>query len=62
MDPLAVVEEKLGSVDSWPSSVLTDIFCYEDPKVSVSRRVAVFLYGNGVIVRDAAELYKASRQ
>jgi len=26
MDTLAVVEEKLSSVDSWPSSVLTDMF------------------------------------
>ena len=45
MDPLAVVEEKLDSVDPWPSSVLTDMF-YKEPKVSVSRRVAAFLHGN----------------
>ena len=50
MDPLAVVEEKLGSFDSWPSSVLTDMF-YEEPKFSVSRRVAAYLYGNGMIAR-----------
>ena len=55
MDPLAVVEEKMGSVDMWQSSVLNDMF-YEEPKVRVSRRVAAFLYGNGVIVRDAAKL------
>ena len=60
MDTLAVVEVKLGSVDRWPSSVLTDMF-YEEPKVRVSRRVASFLYGNGVSGRDAAKLYKASR-
>ena len=34
---------------------------YEEPKVSVSRRVAAFLRGNGVNVRDAAKLYKASQ-
>ena len=34
---------------------------YEEPKVSVSRRVAAYLYGNGVSVRDAAKLYKASQ-
>jgi hypothetical protein len=60
MDPLAVVEDKLGSVDMWPSSVTTDMF-YKEPKVRVSRRVAAFLYGNGVSVRDAAKLYKASQ-
>jgi hypothetical protein len=46
MDPLAVVEDKLGSVDSWPSNLLTDMFC-EEHKVSVSKRVAAFVYGNG---------------
>ena len=60
MDPLAVVEEKLDSVDSWPSSVLTDMF-YEQPKVSVSKRVAGYMHGNGVSVGDAANLYKASQ-
>jgi hypothetical protein len=60
MDSPAVVEEKLGSVDTWPSSVLTDKF-YEEPKGSVGRKVAVFLYSNGVSVMDAAELYKTSQ-
>ena len=32
---------------------------YEEPKVSVSRRVAAFMYGNGVSVSGAARLYKA---
>ena len=54
MDPLAVVEEKLGSVDGWHSSVIMDMFC-EKPKVRVSRRVAEFMYGNGVSVSDAAK-------
>ena len=58
MDPLAVVEELLGSVDTWPSSVLIDMFCKE-PKVGVSRRVATFLHGNCVSAKDAAKLYKA---
>jgi hypothetical protein len=56
--PLAVVEEQLGSVESWPTSVIMDMF-HEELKVSVSRRVAAFMYGNGVSVSDAANLYKA---
>ena len=58
MDPLAVVEGELGSVDTWPSSLLSDVFCKE-PTVSVSRRVAAFLYGNGIVAKDAAKLYWA---
>ena len=34
---------------------------YEEPKVIVSGRVAVFMYGNGVSVMDATLLYKASQ-
>jgi len=59
IDPLAVVEEKLGSVDTWPSRVLIDTF-YEEPNVSVSRKIAAFLHGNGVSAKNAAKLYKAS--
>ena len=55
MDPLVVVEEKLSSVVTWPSSVLTYRF-YKEPKVTVSRRVAALLHGNCVSVRDAAIL------
>ena len=54
------MEEKLGSVDTWPSSVLTDKF-YEEPEVSDSRRVTAFLHGKIFNVRDAAKLYKVSQ-
>jgi ABC-type sulfate transport system permease subunit len=56
MDPLAVVEGELGSVDTWPSSLLTDMFCKEP---IVSRKVASFLHGNGINAKDAAKLYWA---
>ena len=61
MDPLAVVEEKMVSVDSWPSNVLTDKF-YKKPKVRFSNRVASFLYGNGVSVRDFAKFTRRPSQ
>ena len=54
------MEDKLDSVDSWPSSVLTYMF-YEEPNVKVSRRVDAFIYGNGFSVTVAANLYKASQ-
>ena len=58
MESLVVVEEQLGSVESWPTSVIMDMF-HEEPKISVSRRVAAFMYVNGVSLSDAARLYKA---
>ena len=60
MDPLAVVEEKLGNVDTWPSSVLTDMY-YEEHKVKVNRRVAEIIHGRDVSVKYTAKLYKVSQ-
>jgi hypothetical protein len=57
MDPLSVVEEELGSIESWPTSFITDMF-YGEVKVSVKSRVAAFMYGNGVNVSDLVKLYK----
>ena len=47
MDSLAVVVEKLGIADTWPSCVLTGMF-YEEPEVRFSKRVAAILYGTGL--------------
>ena len=33
IDPLAVVEEQLGNIETWPTSVITDMLsseCYEE--------------------------------
>jgi len=61
MFPLALVEEQLGSIESWPSRVIMDMFDCE-PTVLVSRRVAEFLYANGVNESDAVKLYRSSNQ
>ena len=47
MDPLAVVEAKLGIVDIWPSYVLRDMVLW-DPNSRVTKKVAAFMYENGV--------------
>ena len=60
MDPLAVVEEQLCSIGTWSTSVITDLFTRE-PAVSVTRRVAAFLYGIGIKLSEAVNLYKASK-
>ena len=59
IDPFAVVEEQLGSVDIWASSVLTIMFSGDEPNVRASRRFGAFMYGNGVGASDAWKLYMA---
>ena len=55
MHPLAVVEARLGSVDSWPSYVLRYMFLLEpDSRVT---KVAAFIYGNNVRRSDAVTCY-----
>ena len=51
MDPLAAVEAQLGIVDIWPSYVLRDMFLWE-PNSRVMKKVAAFMYGNSVRLRD----------
>ena len=51
MDPLALVEEQLSSVDIWPSGDLTVMFSGDEPNVRVIRR-----FGNGVSAIDAVKL------
>ena len=59
IDPFAVVEEQLGSVDIWASSVLTIMFSGDEPNVRASRRFGAFMYGNGFGASDAVKLYMA---
>jgi hypothetical protein len=58
MDPLAVVEAQLGSVDSWPPYVLILVFMLE-PNSRVMKKEAAFMYGNSVRLCDAVACYKA---
>ena len=58
MDPLAVVEAQLGTVDSWPSYVLRLMFIIE-PNSFAMKKGAAFMYGNHVRLSDAVACYKA---
>ena len=51
------MEEQLGSVDIWPSGVLTVMFSGEEPVRASS--FGAFMYGNGVGASDAWKLYMA---
>jgi hypothetical protein len=54
------VEETVGGVESWPTYVILDMFVSE-PNPRVMKKVAGFMYGNGVPVETAAECYIACR-
>ena len=58
MDPLAVVEAQLGSVDSWPEYELTRMFML-NPNPRVVKHIAAFMYGNNVRLSDAIACYNA---
>jgi hypothetical protein len=58
MDPLAVVQVLLGSVDSWSSYVLILMFLLE-PNSRVMKKVAAFMYGKNVRLSDAVGCYNA---
>ena len=49
MDPLSKVENILGDVESWPSSIIIDLFITKTCTLSVIH-VAAFMYGNNIPV------------
>ena len=58
MDPLQAVEDLLGDVGSWPTYVMYNIFV-EVPSPSSVKKVAAFMYGNGVPIDIAVECFNA---
>ena len=58
MDPLSAVEDILGHVEFWPSSVIVDLF-FTTPCTSSIINVAAFMYGNNVPVEKAVDCFVA---
>jgi hypothetical protein len=58
MDPLSLVEERVGAVESWPAYVILHVFV-DEPNARTLRNVAAFLYGNEVPVERAAYCFNA---
>jgi hypothetical protein len=56
MDVLRKVEDKLGSIEEWPTYVLLNMFVYVPDHNSV-KKVSSFFYGNRVDRKLAAECY-----
>ena len=58
MDPLRAVEDTLGDVESWPTYIIYNMFLVEPNTISV-KKVAAFMYGNGVPVISAINCFNA---
>ena len=58
MDPLRAVEDILGNGGSWPTYITCDLFVTEPNTISV-KRVAAFMYGNGVPIEKAIDYFIA---
>jgi hypothetical protein len=58
MDPLKAVEDKLGSIETWPSYIIEHIFV-DKPNARIMRNVAAFMYGNSIELEKAFECYYA---
>jgi hypothetical protein len=54
------VEEIVGGVESWPTYMILNMFVVQ-PNERSMKKVAAFMYRNGVPVEMAAECYVASR-
>ena len=59
MDPLRAFEDILGDVDCCPTYVIYNIFV-EVPDPSSIKKLAAFMYGNGVPIDIAVECLNAS--
>jgi hypothetical protein len=58
MDPLSLVEEHLGAVESWPTYI-TQQMIIEQPSERSVRGVAEFIDGNDVPYELAVECFNA---
>jgi hypothetical protein len=56
-NPLLVVEQRLGDVDTWPSHSIGYIFL-EFPTDRIIKRLTAFFYGNGISLSLAVGLYE----
>jgi len=58
MDRLSAVENILGDVEYWPSSIIIDSFITKPCNLSVIH-FAAFMYGNNVPVEKAVDCFVA---
>jgi hypothetical protein len=58
MDPLSLVEEHVGAVETWPTYIIRHVFV-DEPDARTVKNLAGFFYGNEVPLRDAVNCVNA---
>ena len=58
MDPLSTVENILGSIETWPSTVIVDLFITKPCTISV-RNVSAFMYGTVFLWKKGVDCFVA---
>jgi hypothetical protein len=54
MDPLSVVEERVGVVETWQTYIIRHVFV-DEPDARTVKTMAGFFYGNEVSLHDAVK-------
>jgi hypothetical protein len=58
MDPLSLVEERVGAIETWPSYIIRHKFM-DEPNARKVKNLAGFLYGNEVDLESATKCVNA---
>jgi len=58
MDPLSVVEQYLGAVETWPTTVIMNMMV-ENPTAPSVCAISAFMYGNRVPLSEAIRCFQA---
>ena len=56
LNPLLVVEHRLGTIETWPSYIIRLFF--NCPRPQIIKKIAAFFYGNGITLYLAIRLYQ----
>jgi hypothetical protein len=51
MDPLRLVEDRVGDVESWPTFIILHRFV-EEPNARTVKNISTFMFGNNVPIED----------
>jgi hypothetical protein len=58
MDPLSLIEERVGDVESWPTYIIRHMFV-DEPNARTVKNFATFVFGNDVPVEVAVNCFNA---
>jgi len=55
VNPLLVVEHRLGTIETWPSYIISYLFL-NCPRPLIIKKMTAFFYGNGLTLSPAIRL------